>query len=78
MDAKGVILAKVRRIQEANPMIGLRACRVGVLYPEIYETQVAQYMMQLASSRRRVTQPPRDNDPWNNHVEGDHLPEALR
>ena len=39
MDAKRVILAKVRRIQEANPMIGLRACRVGILYPEIYETQ---------------------------------------
>ncbi len=39
VDAKRVILAKVRRIQEANPMIGLRACRVGILYPEIYETQ---------------------------------------
>jgi pyruvate,orthophosphate dikinase len=39
MDAKRVILTKVRRIQEANPMIGLRACRVGILYPEIYETQ---------------------------------------
>ena len=39
IEAKRVILGKVRRIQEANPMIGLRACRVGVLYPEIYETQ---------------------------------------
>jgi pyruvate,orthophosphate dikinase len=39
IDAKKFILTKVRRIQEANPMIGLRACRVGVLYPEIYETQ---------------------------------------
>ena len=39
IENKKIILAKVRRIQEANPMIGLRACRVGVLYPEIYETQ---------------------------------------
>ena len=39
IEAKRVLLGKVRRIQEANPMIGLRACRVGVLYPEIYETQ---------------------------------------
>jgi len=39
IEAKRVILGKVRKIQEANPMIGLRACRVGVLYPEIYETQ---------------------------------------
>jgi pyruvate,orthophosphate dikinase len=39
IEAKRVILEKVRRIQEANPMIGLRACRVGILYPEIYKTQ---------------------------------------
>lgn len=42
------ILAKVRRIQEANPMIGLRACRVGILYPEIYETQ-AKAIFEAAS-----------------------------
>ncbi|MGQ9680817.1 MAG: pyruvate, phosphate dikinase [Candidatus Bathyarchaeia archaeon] len=42
------ILSKVRRIQEANPMIGLRACRVGILYPEIYETQ-AKAIFEAAS-----------------------------
>lgn len=27
-------------MKESNPMLGFRGCRVGVLYPEIYEAQV--------------------------------------
>ena len=34
-----VLLEKVRKISEANPMIGLRMVRIGVVYPEIYEAQ---------------------------------------
>ncbi|MEO1019513.1 MAG: pyruvate, phosphate dikinase [Pseudomonadota bacterium] len=30
---------RVNELREANPMLGLRGCRVGVLYPEIYEMQ---------------------------------------
>ena len=30
---------KVRALQEVNPMLGHRGCRVGVTYPEIYEMQ---------------------------------------
>jgi len=48
IDREKVTLAKVRRISEANPMIGLRACRVGILYPEIYETQ-ARAIFEAAS-----------------------------
>ncbi|MBN1682281.1 pyruvate, phosphate dikinase [Candidatus Bathyarchaeota archaeon] len=48
IEKKKTILNKVRRIQEANPMIGLRACRVGILYPEIYETQ-AKAIFEAAS-----------------------------
>jgi pyruvate,orthophosphate dikinase len=43
-----VLLAKVRKITEANPMIGLRMCRIGIVYPEIYEEQ-ARAIFEAAS-----------------------------
>jgi pyruvate,orthophosphate dikinase len=33
------LLARVREISEENPMLGTRGCRLGILYPEIYEMQ---------------------------------------
>ncbi|HDM24232.1 pyruvate, phosphate dikinase [archaeon] len=33
------LLEKVRKIQERNPMLGFRVCRLGIVYPEIYEAQ---------------------------------------
>ena len=33
------LLRKVRQLHEANPMMGLRGCRLGVVHPEIYEMQ---------------------------------------
>jgi pyruvate,orthophosphate dikinase len=33
------LAAKVASLQEANPMLGLRGCRLGILYPEITEMQ---------------------------------------
>ena len=35
-----VLLAKVNRLHEINPMLGHRGCRLGISYPEIYEMQV--------------------------------------
>jgi pyruvate, orthophosphate dikinase len=32
--------AKVHQLQETNPMLGHRGCRLGITYPEIYEMQV--------------------------------------
>ena len=32
--------ARVRALHEQNPMLGLRVCRLGILYPEIYAMQV--------------------------------------
>jgi pyruvate,orthophosphate dikinase len=32
--------ARIRALQEANPMLGTRGCRLGLMYPEIYEMQV--------------------------------------
>ena len=31
---------RIRSLQEANPMLGWRACRLGLFFPEIYEMQV--------------------------------------
>ena len=32
--------ARIRALQEANPMLGTRGCRIGLMYPEIYAMQV--------------------------------------
>ncbi|HWD74686.1 MAG TPA: putative PEP-binding protein, partial [Solirubrobacteraceae bacterium] len=34
------LMARVEEISEENPMLGTRGCRLGILYPEIYEMQV--------------------------------------
>jgi pyruvate,orthophosphate dikinase len=34
------LMARVVEISEENPMLGTRGCRLGILYPEIYEMQV--------------------------------------
>ncbi len=34
-------LHRVRQLEEANPMLGTRGCRLGLEFPEIYEMQVA-------------------------------------
>jgi pyruvate, orthophosphate dikinase len=34
------LLARTEQISEENPMLGTRGCRLGIMYPEIYEMQV--------------------------------------
>jgi pyruvate,orthophosphate dikinase len=36
----GKLLQRARDLQETNPMLGHRGCRLGISYPEIYEMQV--------------------------------------
>src|SRR5947208_11567586 len=31
---------RIKQLQEANPMLGTRGCRLGLQWPEIYEMQV--------------------------------------
>ncbi|MBV8726578.1 MAG: pyruvate, phosphate dikinase, partial [Candidatus Eremiobacteraeota bacterium] len=38
--AKRAILQRVQQMHEQNPMLGLRVCRLGIVYPEIYAMQV--------------------------------------
>lgn len=35
-----VVKARVKAMKEDNPMLGLRGCRVGIMFPEVYEMQV--------------------------------------
>ena len=37
---KEEMLRQVRALREVNPMLGLRGCRIGILYPEVNEMQV--------------------------------------
>jgi pyruvate,orthophosphate dikinase len=34
------VLKRVQQLHEQNPMLGLRVCRLGIVYPEIYAMQV--------------------------------------
>ncbi len=36
----GAIKARLEALQESNPMLGHRGCRLGITFPEIYEMQV--------------------------------------
>ncbi|MGZ4183017.1 MAG: pyruvate, phosphate dikinase [Solirubrobacteraceae bacterium] len=49
-----VLLARVEEILEGNPMLGTRGCRLGILYPEIYEMQVHAIMR----AAKAVADPP--------------------
>jgi len=40
LEKQETILERIRMLHEMNPMLGLRGCRLGLLYPEIYEMQV--------------------------------------
>lgn len=42
---ESVIRNKVASMHEFNPMLGFRGCRLGVVYPEIFEMQVRAIMM---------------------------------
>ena len=46
---KSAILARVQQLHETNPMLGLRVCRLGIVYPEIYAMQVRAIFEAAAS-----------------------------
>ncbi len=48
---KQTIEKRVKRLQEANPMLGHRGCRLGITYPEVYRMQV-QAILEAASEIR--------------------------
>ncbi len=49
---------RIRGLQESNPMLGWRACRLGLFYPEIYEMQVRAIVRAATTVRERGGQAP--------------------
>ena len=50
--------ARIRALQEANPMLGSRGCRLGLMYPEIYEMQVRAICRAAIAVRERTGDAP--------------------
>jgi pyruvate, orthophosphate dikinase len=46
------LLEQVESMKESNPMLGLRFCRLGIVYPEIYKMQV-RAIMEAASDLQK-------------------------
>jgi pyruvate, orthophosphate dikinase len=49
---------RIRSLREANPMLGTRGCRLGLLYPEIYEMQVRAIVRAAAVVEERTGDAP--------------------
>ncbi|MGB7587893.1 MAG: pyruvate, phosphate dikinase [Solirubrobacterales bacterium] len=51
-------LHRVRQLEETNPMLGTRGCRLGLLFPEIYEMQVRAAVTAAATVREQARDAP--------------------
>ncbi len=49
---KEALLRRVQTLHEFNPMLGLRGCRLGILYPEINEMQVRAILLAAIELKR--------------------------
>jgi pyruvate,orthophosphate dikinase len=54
----GDMRRRIRQLQEANPMLGTRGCRLGLMYPEIYEMQVRAIVRAALAVAGRTGEPP--------------------
>jgi pyruvate, orthophosphate dikinase len=52
LSQKERLLRRVRQLHESNPMLGLRVCRLGIVFPEIYQMQV-RAIMEAATELRK-------------------------
>ncbi len=50
--------ARIRALRESNPMLGTRGCRLGLMFPEIYEMQVRAILRAGIAVRDRVGEAP--------------------
>ncbi len=51
---KDELLHAVEAMREQNPMLGLRGCRLGLIFPDINEMQVRAILRRRARGRRRA------------------------
>ncbi|MSQ15479.1 MAG: pyruvate, phosphate dikinase [Dehalococcoidia bacterium] len=69
MQEQRALLQRVAQLREANPMLGLRGCRLSILYPEITEMQVRAILeAAVALAREGVTSYPKIMIPLISHV----------
>jgi pyruvate, orthophosphate dikinase len=49
---------RIRQLQEANPMLGTRGCRLGLQFPDIYEMQVRAIVRAAEAVEKRTGEAP--------------------
>jgi pyruvate, orthophosphate dikinase len=49
---------RIRALEEANPMLGTRGCRLGLMFPEIYEMQVRAIILAAKTVQERTGEAP--------------------
>ncbi len=54
---KRKLLAQIDSMTEANPMLGLRGCRLGIMHPEIYAMQVRAIAIATCDLKKRGLDP---------------------
>jgi pyruvate, orthophosphate dikinase len=52
-----VVMREISALEENNPMLGLRGCRLGILYPDIYRTQVQAIIEAACNVKKRGGNP---------------------
>ena len=52
-------LQRLRDLEETNPMLGTRGCRLGIVFPEIYEMQVRAIVGAAVAVRNKTRSAPR-------------------
>ncbi len=58
IDEKRRLLRQVERIREANPMLGFRGCRIGLLFPEVTRMQcraIFEAACEVQGERKKIT-----------------------
>ncbi|MBN8235624.1 pyruvate, phosphate dikinase [Halobacillus kuroshimensis] len=69
LQTKKNMLRKVRLLEESNPMLGHRGCRLGMIHPEIYEMQVRAVFQAAANVMKKgITVIPEIMIPLISHV----------
>ena len=51
------VMREISALEENNPMLGLRGCRLGILYPDIYRTQIQAIVEAACNVKRRGGDP---------------------
>ncbi|SDO36207.1 pyruvate, phosphate dikinase [Halobacillus aidingensis] len=69
LQEKQTLLRKVRLLEESNPMLGLRGCRLGMIHPEIYEMQILAIFQAMSNVMKKgITVKPEIMIPLVSHV----------